>query len=106
MTNKGTTINADIIFNCVGGKPRSKFMEKYLPQTLDDKKFIKVNEFLQVEGYEKIFCGGDVCNIPEEKCADRALQHADVIAENMKRLVKNKKLKKYKTAHPSIFFLI
>lgn len=77
-------------------------MLKNFFQTLDDNfrlqviyphyifrlKLLQVNEFLQLESYPKIFAAGDVTNIKEEKLAERALKHAEVVIENILSVAK------------------
>lgn len=80
ITDKGTKITADLAFVCTGIKPNSEFMEKTY---LDDKHSIKVNSFLQLQDCKRIFVGGDVAGIPEEKTAQNAENHAKVIIRNI-----------------------
>src|SRR3989344_4898286 len=68
-TNKGTKIKANMVFLCTGIKPNSQPLEKYFKNALNEKKQIKVNDFLQIENYENIFAAGDITNIKEEKLA-------------------------------------
>lgn len=94
-TNKGTKIKADMAFLCVGITANSGFMKLSFPKLLNSHGGIDVNEFLQMKGHRDIFVAGDVTGIKEEKTAQSALEHADVIIENLKRMERKKKLKKY-----------
>ena len=45
---------------------------------------------MQVIGHPRIFAIGDVTNIAEEKMAERALDHAVVVAKNLKNVYRGK----------------
>jgi NADH dehydrogenase FAD-containing subunit len=94
-TNKGTKIESDMAFLCVGIVPNSEFMKKSFPRLLDKREHIKVDEFLHLKNHNNIFVAGDVTDIKEEKTAQSAQEHADVIIENLQRIEKNKPLKNY-----------
>ena len=91
-------MEADMAFLCTGITPNSSF----LPESwLDDKKQVKVNSYLQLEGNNRlerndcIFAVGDVNNIKEEKTAQGAEKQAKVVARNIRRLEEGKRLKRY-----------
>jgi len=94
-TDNGTKVKADMVFICTGIKPNSKPLEKYFKTVLNEKGQIKVNEFLQVGNYKKIFAAGDITDINEEKLAQNAEKQASVIIKNMWNLENNKPLAKY-----------
>lgn len=94
-TNKGTKINADIIFSCTGIKPNSEPLEKNFKNSLTKGKKVKVNEFLQLENHENIFAAGDITNIKEEKLAQNAEKQADIVIKNLIKMKENKPLEKY-----------
>lgn len=96
-TNRGTNISADFSFITVGIIPNYKFMKKTFLKKLGKKKYIKVNEYLQLPGYKNIFVGGDITAIKEEKTAQTAEKHADIIVKNIKNLEKPKPLITYET---------
>lgn len=67
----------------------------------DESKFdengrLKVNEYLQIEGYENIFAIGDCTNTPEHKMAAHASTHAALIVTNLQKQLKNQPLQPYK----------
>jgi len=66
-----------------------------MPQVLDERGFVKVNDSLQVDGFPHIFAAGDIVAIAEEKLAQNAQQHGDVICNNIKRLEVKRKLVGY-----------
>src|SRR3989344_3234719 len=94
-TNKGTKIKANMVFLCTGIKPNSQPLEKYFKNALNEKKQIKVNDFLQIENYENIFAAGDITNIKEEKLAQNAEKQATIVIKNLKNTINNKHLTKY-----------
>ncbi len=97
LTDKKRKIKADLVFMCTGIKSNSEFMIKNFKNKLNEKSQIKTNKFLQLDGIENIFVGGDVTNIAEEKTAQNSEEHAKIIIGNIRRLEKNADLKEYKT---------
>ncbi len=95
-TNKGTKIQPDMAFLCVGIVPNSEFMKSSFPKVLDKRGHLLVNNFLQMQNHNNIFVAGDVTAIKEEKTAQSAVEHAETIIENLRRLEKQKPLKEYK----------
>jgi len=96
-TNKGTKIKSDIIFICTGIKPNSQFMIPKMKEKLNEKEFIKVNKFLQVENEQNIFAIGDVNSILVEKTAQNAEKQASIAIKNILALNNNQQLKEYQT---------
>eukprot|EP00002_Diphylleia_rotans_P029876 TRINITY_DN6104_c0_g1_i3.p1 TRINITY_DN6104_c0_g1~~TRINITY_DN6104_c0_g1_i3.p1 ORF type:complete len:359 (+),score=62.74 TRINITY_DN6104_c0_g1_i3:43-1119(+) len=84
-TDKGEYLHADVAFMCAGAKPATQFLESHFGSRLTDKKFVRVNRHLQMDGEPHIFAVGDITNIQEEKMAAHARLHADVAAENIRR---------------------
>ncbi len=58
LSTSAGNIEADMVFKCYGVQFNNS-LGKFL-NVLDDKGTIKVNEFLQVEGHENIFCVGNL----------------------------------------------
>ena len=94
-TKKGTKIKTDLAFLCVGITPNSGFMKSNFSKLLDKRGHIATNQFLQMKDHKNIFVAGDVTDLKEEKTAQSALEHADIIIENLKRLENQKPLKSY-----------
>ncbi len=94
-TNKGTKIKSDITFICTGIKPNSQPLEKYFKNTLNEKKQIIVNDYLQVKSFKNIFVAGDITDIKEEKLAQNAKKQANIVIHNLLNLENNKPLLKY-----------
>ncbi|MDP4039613.1 MAG: FAD-dependent oxidoreductase [Candidatus Pacearchaeota archaeon] len=87
----------DLIFLCTGIKPNFEFMKKNFSKNLNENNQIKVNDFLQVEGFKNIFAAGDISDIKDEKTAQNAEKQACLAAKNICALEKGKELEKYKT---------
>jgi len=98
ITDKGSKIYADLAFLSTGISPNFEFLRKNYGHCLSEKNFLKVNDFLQLEGEKDIFAAGDIAEIREEKTAQNAEYHARVVVENIRRSEKGKELMKYKKA--------
>lgn len=94
LTNSGKKLKFDLIFLCTGITPNSEFIK--IREALDDKKFIKVNDYLQLSGFQNIFVGGDIASIAEEKLAQTSEKHAKTIVENIYSSEKRDNLTVYK----------
>lgn len=94
VTDKNT-IDSDITFACIGFKPNTTFLEKNFSNLLNKNGSIKVNNYLQMEGFQHIFVGGDVTDIKEEKLAQNAEIHAELIAKNIEATICHQSLTKY-----------
>lgn len=63
---------------------------------------LKVNEFLQVEGYSHIYAIGDCADIKEPKMAYHAGLHANIAVANIVNSMKQRPLKAYKPGKESV----
>jgi len=95
ITDKGTKIQCDMAFICVGIKSNYEFMKKNFSELLTERNQIKVNQYLQLENSHNIFVGGDVTAVNEEKTAQTSEKHAQTIIQNIKNLENKKPLIKY-----------
>ncbi len=86
-TDKGRSIEADVGLWCAGIRWDTSFMNHFKSSIFAENGALHVNEHLQLVGYPNIFVGGDITAIPEEKTAQNAERHADVIVENLRRAV-------------------
>ena len=98
ITDKGTSIEADIKYSCIGIEPNTDFLNLHFSDSLDEKKRIQVNEYLQVKGYKNIFALGDCTDVSEEKLAINAKRHATVTVDNVYRLKEGKQLRPYRVS--------
>ncbi|KAJ7561187.1 hypothetical protein O6H91_03G017500 [Diphasiastrum complanatum] len=98
-TNTGRTITADTHFVAIGKKVGSAWIhESAFKSSLDSNGRLKVDTSLRVEGRNNVFAIGDIANTEEIKQGYLALKHAQLTAENIKKLIKNpdSKLSTYK----------
>jgi NADH dehydrogenase FAD-containing subunit len=92
ITDKGRKIDAESALWCAGIKCNPWFMQGFPDSIFTERKALKVNEFLQLEGYPNIFVGGDINSVQEEKTAQNAERHAHLIIKNLDRLQKSHSL--------------
>ena len=97
ITNAKRTIPADIGIWCAGIKSNPWFMKEFPSSVFTKNNALKVNHFLQLEGYTNIFVGGDITNIMEEKTALNAERHGSLISTNLLRSIKKRRLLVYKS---------
>ena len=91
----GKGVEGDYFFLCTGIKNNYEFISNSIKGVLNEKNQLIVNDFLQVKGLKNLFGGGDITNIKEEKTAQAATLHAEVIAKNIIRMEEGKELVKY-----------
>jgi NADH dehydrogenase FAD-containing subunit len=70
-------------------------MKEFPASIFSEKNALKVNQFLQLEGYPHIFVGGDINDVKEEKTAAAADRQAIAIYTNISRTIAGKKLYRY-----------
>lgn len=95
-TKSGKLIDADVCIWTTGTKVDTSFLRGFNQDLFEDSGHIKVNESLQLSGYPRLFAGGDITAIKEEKTARKAELHASLIATNLKRIYQKKSLKSYR----------
>jgi NADH dehydrogenase FAD-containing subunit len=96
ITDKGRRIDSEAGIWCAGIKCNPWFMKGFSDGIFTERKSLKVNQHLQLEGHPNIFVGGDINNVPEEKTAQNAERHAHLIVENLVRLQKGRPLVSHK----------
>lgn len=99
VTTRGKKIDSDLVFACLGFVPNSEFIRAGSPQVLNKIGQVKVNSFLQVPPYQTVFAVGDLTNVAEEKLAQCAERHADIVSYNIAALEKGNQLTEYKSSH-------
>ncbi|KAH9303071.1 hypothetical protein KI387_014654 [Taxus chinensis] len=104
-TTSGKTIIADCHFVCIGKKSGSSWIkDSVFEYAMDERGQLKVDSNLRVEGTTNVFAAGDIINVKELKQGMCAQKHAQVVADNIKKLSKDPnhtKLSTYK-ASPDI----
>ncbi len=103
FTNKNSQIESSLCIWCTGIKCEPYYMKNFPESCLTDRNSLSVNDYLQLQGFENIFVGGDINNIIEEKTARKAELHAKIIAKNIKRIIEDKNLVKYKKGRSPMF---
>jgi NADH dehydrogenase FAD-containing subunit len=94
-----TEISYDLLISCIGLPPNKDSITSLVPEDkLDQNNRIKVNNLLQVEGYENIFAIGDCCNTEENKMAAYADAHGLHVVGVISNTAKGKQVKPYKTS--------
>jgi apoptosis-inducing factor 2 len=96
ITDKGTTIESDFIFACIGFQPVTNFMKSKMEDCLENG-YVKVNQYLQFEKNTNFFAGGDVTNVKQEKLAQYAEEHSDYIYKNIFAVIQKKDKIVYKS---------
>jgi len=95
ITTNGKRIDADVCIWCAGLKVDTSYLEGFPSNTTNAHNQINVNDYLQFVNYSHIFAGGDVIASDEEKTAQKAELHAQIIATNIQRLQQGKSLVLY-----------
>ncbi|MBN2048034.1 MAG: FAD-dependent oxidoreductase, partial [Anaerolineaceae bacterium] len=91
-TELGQTFTADMAFLCVGARPNTEFLRKGFADHLDQRGYLRVNEFLQMEGNPRIFAAGDMIASEESKMIYLGQRQAKHAAENVLRMIRGEVL--------------
>ena len=95
FSDKGRVFTPDLVLICTGISPNYYLIQNSFKNSLDEKKFFKINSFLQFDDYDNIFAAGDITNFREEKTAQNAQRQAKIVVKNLKREKLGKPLVKY-----------
>ncbi|XP_033263468.1 ferroptosis suppressor protein 1 isoform X5 [Orcinus orca] len=109
QTDKGTEVAANLVIACSGIKINSSAYRSAFGDQLASDGALRVNEYLQVEGYSHIYAIGDCADVREPKMAYHASLHASVAVANIVNSMKQRPLKAYKPdsqQSPSHFFAL
>lgn len=101
ITEKNTNFETDLVYCATGFKPNTDFLQQNFSQFLTKDNSVRVNKYLQLENstatLHNIFAVGDVVGIDgEERLAQNAEKHAEIVIENINLLENRKKLVEYK----------
>lgn len=98
-TNKNEQVTADLIICCTGNKINSEAYRSSLTASMAESGALKVNQHLQVEGFDNVYAVGDCANLDEPKLAYHAGLHAAVAATNIINSLTGKRLTSYRTGN-------
>ncbi|XP_030830622.1 apoptosis-inducing factor 2 [Strongylocentrotus purpuratus] len=104
LTDKGKSIQADVVFVCIGSSINSQAYAEELGSKMDARGSLQVNQYLQVEGHENIFAVGDCCNADVQKMAYRAGEQGKAVYHNIVQHASGYPLKPYKS--PCVMFAL
>lgn len=91
-TKKGKKLeDVDLVIESTGGKVNTYVLEKLVP-TLISRNGVKVEPTLQLPGYKNIYVIGDLADLPEQKQAMKAPNHAAIAAKNVLASINGKPL--------------
>lgn len=98
-TDKGLEIPTDFIICCTGNKINSGAYSATMGECLAEDGALKVNEHLQVRGFERVYAVGDCAHLKEPKMAYHAGLHAGVAVTNIINSIVGKPLVSYQTGN-------
>ncbi|KAL2082941.1 hypothetical protein ACEWY4_020714 [Coilia grayii] len=98
-TDKGMEIPADFVICCTGNKINSAAYSATMAECLANDGSLKVNEHLQVRGFDRIYAVGDCAHIKEPKMAYHAGLHAGIAVTNIINSMTGKPLVSYQTGN-------
>ncbi|XP_072032901.1 ferroptosis suppressor protein 1-like [Amphiura filiformis] len=102
-TDKGSQVEADLVFVCIGLKTNSSAYSEAFSGKLDEIGCLKVDEFLRVEGCTDVFAIGDCSSVDSQaKMAYKANRHVEVVAKNIQLHADKKRLEAYKPPFTAI----
>jgi NADH dehydrogenase FAD-containing subunit len=91
-----TRIETDLVYNCIGAKPNSQFLQETRKGWLNNKKEFDIDETFLIKGTRNIFAIGDVCSMKEPKMFFTAHMQAIHFAKNLTSLLQGKDLDPYR----------
>lgn len=91
------SLSVDTVYVCTGMVPNTEFLQAELPDILDEKGLVKVNDFMKVRGYENLYALGDCSTLDSHKHGYLASVQGGMLADALLRSAKGKKVKPYKT---------
>lgn len=83
-TAEGDTVEADIWFRAYGTTTNSGYLADGRLTPLTAQGRVPVTASLNVRGHENVYAVGDITDVPEAKMAGFAMQHAEIVAANIR----------------------
>ncbi|NWY06938.1 AIFM2 factor, partial [Nothoprocta ornata] len=103
-TEKGSEVTVDMVIPCTGIRINSSAYASAFGDKMASNGALRVNQHLQLEGYENVYAIGDCADLREPKMAYHAGLHADVAVTNIVNSLRKKPLKAYQPG--SLTFLL
>ncbi|XP_071476726.1 ferroptosis suppressor protein 1-like [Diadema antillarum] len=103
-TDKGRTIQSDLVFVCVGGKINNQAYQESLKESMDQSGYLMVDANLRVKGHDNIFAVGDCCDADVQKMLYRAERQAEALVQNILRHSSGRPMKAYK--QPAMLYAV
>lgn len=94
-TQNEKTIQADTAIWCGGLGFDKSIFHGFDDLIFSEKGGLEVDEHLRLNGHDRIFVGGDITSVEEEKTGHNADRHAGMIYRNILKHSKDKKLSSY-----------
>jgi len=97
-TLNGTILEADLAFMCTGNVPNSDFLRNScFSDNVNRWGFVRVNDHLQLAGYQHVFVAGDITDMPgeDEKLCQTAASETRVVINNIRNLESGRPLVNY-----------
>jgi len=82
-TTAGDEITADIWFRAFGVQVNSDYLADGKLVARTERGTVAVTEHLRVDGHEHVYALGDITDLAEAKMAGYAMQHAEIVAQNI-----------------------
>lgn len=86
-TAAGVHVGAQMWFRCHGARPLTDYLDDDLVALRRRDRTVRVTRHLSLVGEDRLFAVGDITDMPEDKRATVAQEHADVVARNILDLV-------------------
>ncbi|MEU3270992.1 FAD-dependent oxidoreductase [Saccharomonospora sp. NPDC006951] len=91
VATSGGELPADIWFRCHGVRPNSGFLGEELAAARNPLGQLAVTGSLNVAGFGNVYALGDLTDVAEPKMAAHAMEHAEVIAENITATIRGER---------------
>jgi len=83
-TQKGASLNADLILVANGGRTNNEWIAQSLGKNvLSERGLVNVKSTLQVQGYNQIYAMGDMIEWVEQKQSLKYYYHGPVVTKNV-----------------------
>ncbi|KAM9700219.1 ferroptosis suppressor protein 1 isoform 3-T3 [Menidia menidia] len=90
------TLTTDLVLICTGTRVNASAYASSLSGSMAPGGALRVNAFLQVDGFSNVFAVGDCAHLPEPKLAYGAQRHAATAAANIHRSLRGEELIAYR----------